>query len=239
MNDKLLSSAVPALSRGLDVVEHLASTGASTTLSQLARNMGRSVSEIQRTVGCLLERGYLVRDDAGVLRLSSKLYRLAQAHPPHRELLARAYPAMADYARTTGESVHLAILAEGKLLLVAEAPGTGLARVSLQLGAVLDPELTVSGRLLLAFTPPALSGVTRIAPAVAKKIQAIRAQGHEFSESDYVEGILDLGVPILTPEGEAIAALTTSWLPLRKAKVRWTELLPPLQECARRIAANY
>ena len=239
MNAKTVSSPVPALQRGLDVLEHMAAQGSALTLSQLARDMGKDIFEIQRTVACLLERGYLTRDDAGVYRLSSKLFRLAQAHPPHRELVARAYPAMADYARQTGESVHLGILAEQRLLLLAEVPGAGLARVSLQMGVLLDPELTVSGRILLAFSPTSNADDEPGRKQLSRQLADIRAQGFEFAASGHVEGIWDLGVPVLTPDGEAIAALTSSWLQLRNQKVRWKELLPVLQRCAGRIAAAF
>jgi len=237
MKDKMMSSPVPALQRGLDLLEHMATRGGAVTLSQLARDVGRDVCEIQRTVACLFGRGYLTRDAAGVYRLSSKLYRLAQAHPPQRELVARAYPAMADYARGTGESVHLGIMAEQRLLLVAEVPGAGLARVSLQMGSLLEPELTVSGRLLLAFAAGAADGASAPKGASARQLAEIRAQGYEFAESGHVEGIWDLGVPVLAPDGTAIAGLTSSWLQLRGQKVRWKELLPELRRCAARIAA--
>jgi len=233
MNEKSASSLVPALRRGLDLLEHMAVRGSALTLSQLARDMGRGVHEIQRTVACLLEQGYLTRDRAGVYRLSSKLYRLAHANPPQRELVARAYPAMADYARATGESVHLGVLAEGRLLLVAEAPGAGLVRISLQMGAALDARSTVSGRILLAFAPDAPRSGPRAAP-----LATIRRRGYELARSGHVEGIWDLGVPVLNPDGEAIAAVTSPWLQMRGAKLRWKELLPALKRCAARISAQ-
>ncbi len=239
MKDKPLSSPVPALQRGLDVIEHMATRGDAVTLSQLARDMALDVYQIQRTVACLHERGYLTRDPAGVYRLSSKLYRLAQAHPPQRELVARAYPAMTEYARVTGESVHLGVMAEKRLLLVAEVPGAGLARVSLQMGALLEPELTVSGRVLLAFAPPNGDGVPEAKGVLARRLAEIRAQGYEFAASGYVEGIWDLGVPVLTSDGAATAGLTSSWLHLRGQKDRWRELLPELRKCAERVAAAY
>jgi DNA-binding IclR family transcriptional regulator len=211
----------------------MAARGSALTLSQLARDAGRRVSEIQRTVACLLAEGYLTRDRAGVYRLSSKLYRLAHANPPQRELVARAYPVMADCARVTGESVHLGVLAEGRLLLVAEAQGAGLVRVSLQMGAALDTASTVSGRILLAFSKDApKTGVG------ARELAAIRRRGYELAESGHFEGIWDLGVPVLDPGGEAVAAVTSPWLKLRGAKLRWKELLPELKRCAARISAQ-
>lgn len=238
MNGNALSSSVPALHRGLDVLEHMATRGMAFTLSQIARDMAKDVHELQRTVACLHERGYLTRDAAGVYRLSSKLFRLASANPPQRELVARAYPAMADCARRSGESVHLSVLAEDRILLLAEATGGGLARVSLQMGALLDAETTVSGRVLLAFNPEVRTAAFPAAkPALLKRLEAIRAQGYEFAESGHVEGIWDLGVPIVANDGTATAALTCSWLQLRAQKSRWKDLLPPLQHAAERIAA--
>lgn len=231
-----MSSSVPALHRGLDVLEYMAEKGSALTLTQLARAVGRRVPEIQRTAACLHERGYLTRDSAGIYRLSTRLFRMAHANPAHRELVGRAYPSMVEFARGTGESVHLSILVEDRLLLVAEAPGSGFARVTLQIGSMLDPRRTVSGRILMAFADPL---TLRARPAAAKTFAAIRKQRYEFRPSGYVEGILDLGVPVLMPDGTAIAALTCSWLQFRREKPRWKKLLPVLQSCAGRIASNF
>ncbi|HEY4160380.1 MAG TPA: helix-turn-helix domain-containing protein, partial [Polyangiaceae bacterium] len=113
-------SDVPALDRGLDVLEQMAVSADALSLTQIARAAGRTVSEVQRTVARLTRRAYLVRDSQGHYRLSTKLFRLATTHPPFRDLVARSMPAMHGFTDATSESVHLGVLSDDLLLLVAQ-----------------------------------------------------------------------------------------------------------------------
>lgn len=56
--------AVPALEKGLDVLELLATLSAPITPSQIAQRLGRSLQEVYRMVLALERRGYLVRPPA-------------------------------------------------------------------------------------------------------------------------------------------------------------------------------
>ena len=146
-------SSVPALDRGLDVLELMAACAEPLTLTQIARRLNRTVSEVQRTIARLCDRGYLVRDPLSAYRLSSKLYRIAAAYPPFRDLVARSLLPMQEFADRTSESVHLGVLSEDRLVLIGQIEGRGLVRISLQPGAAQDPTKTVSGRILLASLP--------------------------------------------------------------------------------------
>jgi len=247
MTEKPGKSAVPALDRGLDVLETMANSAGAHTLTEIARALGRTVSEVQRTVAQLSMRGYLVRDERGAYRLSSKLFRMATAFPPFRDLVSRASGPMQEFADGTQESVHLCVLTDDLLLLVGQVEGRGVVRVSLQLGVVQDPLTTVSGRILLAGLPLAeLSAFLERRHVAAKErtrleqaLARVRKDGHEHAESSRVQGVQDLGVPVTLPGGAVIAALTTSWLPARGSSVRFAHLLAPLNRAAHAIAAAY
>ena len=238
---------VPALDRGLDVLECMAGKQHALTLTEIGRALGRTTSEVQRTVAQLTLRSYLVRDGRGAYRLSSKLFRLANAYPPFRDLVTRALAPMQGFAESTSESVHLGVLNDDSMLLVAQVEGRALVRVSLQLGALQDAVSTVSGRLLLSGLGPAeleeFCRRRKLSPgersALESRLLQIRARGHEHAESNNVEGLQDLGVPVLLPGGQVIAALTTSWLPQRNTGSRIPSLLGPLDRAARAIAAAY
>lgn len=241
------ASPVPGLERGLEVLECLAQTSEALTLTELARALGRTVSELQRTVAQLALRAYLVRDSRGAYRLSSKLFRLANAHPPFRYLVASALGPMRAFADRTHESIHLGVLSDDHLELVAQAEGRALVRVSLQVGALQDAARTVSGKILLAALPPAeLDGFLRrrqVLPAarepLERELRRIREQGFAEAESSVVYGLHDLGRPVTLPSGHVIGALTTSWLEPRQGQSRAEELLAALSAAARAIADAY
>src|SRR4051812_44451921 len=96
-------SDVPALDRGLDVLEQMSQSAEPLSLTQIARVAQRTVSEVQRTVARLTRRSYLVRDTQGHYRLSTKLFRLATTHPPFRDLVARSMPPMHAFTDATTE----------------------------------------------------------------------------------------------------------------------------------------
>ncbi|HEY4104762.1 MAG TPA: helix-turn-helix domain-containing protein, partial [Polyangiaceae bacterium] len=143
-------SAVPALDRGLSVLECMAGSTQALSLTEIARAVGRTVSEVQRTVAQLTLRSYLVRDERGAYRLSSKLFRLATAYPPFRDLVSRALAPMQRFTDATKEAVHLGVLSDDQLLIIAQVEGQGVVRLSLQVGSTQEALSTVSGRILLS-----------------------------------------------------------------------------------------
>lgn len=227
------NSSVPALERGLDLLEWITTRNEPVTLTQIAQGMDRSVSEMQRTVACLLGRGYVSRSEAGTYSLSGKLYRLALANPPYLQIQRAALPAMLEFARETEQSVHISVPDGDEALLLADVPGGGLVRISLQAGARLDAEDTVSGRVLMAFD--AFGSVQSRKRALVSRLKEIRQNGCEQAASSYAEGIEDIGVPVRDHAGQTVAALTVSLLRLKKSQRGTSTLLLSLRKCAERI----
>jgi DNA-binding IclR family transcriptional regulator len=240
-------SDVPALDRGLDVLEQMSQSAEPLSLTQIARAAQRTVSEVQRTVARLTRRSYLVRDTQGHYRLSTKLFRLATTHPPFRDLVARSMPPMHGFTDATTESVHLGVLSDDLLLLVAQVEGHGIVRLSLRIGTTQDPISTVSGRILLAgLGPEELEGflARRELPAkdharLRETCELVRERGYESAPSGRVQGVHDLGVPVLLPDGRVIAALTSCFLLPRSEKTATLEYLEPLRKAAQQIAQAY
>src|SRR5579875_1549790 len=66
--------AVPALEKGLDVLELLARQSQGLTKSQLARELNRTVSEIFRMLVCLERRGYIAPVEEDRYSLTLRLF---------------------------------------------------------------------------------------------------------------------------------------------------------------------
>jgi DNA-binding IclR family transcriptional regulator len=229
-------NVVPALDRGLSLMEWITTQSEPMTLTQVAHGVGLSVSEVQRPVACLLERGYLKRTPAGAYAISGLLYRLALSHPPHRQIQQAALPQMQDFARASGQSIHLCVPDGDAALLLVDVPGGGLVRISLQAGARLDANETVSGRMLQAHHLLVLE--KKPGRSLEARLKEIRSRKHELTESAYAVGILDLGVPVCDRSGKVVAALTCSILRLRKAPHDGKNLLPDIKACAEKIGLS-
>src|SRR4051812_35782240 len=143
------SYAVPALEKGLDLLEALAALPGDRSQAELARALGRSPSEIFRMLNCLERRGYIVKDAAsGRYQLTLRLYELAHTHTPVDQLLRAAEGPMRELARRVRESVHLSVLSDGKLLVLSQVESQNRTRVSVEIGARFPVALTASGRIL-------------------------------------------------------------------------------------------
>ena len=241
---------VPALEKGLDVLEALAIAGTPQTLAELARILNRTSSELFRMIDALEKRSYIVRDPlSGGYELTLKLYQLAHTHSPVDHLLKAAYQPMRNLSEAIHESCHLSVLDRGRLLVVAQAESPEPVRLSVEIGDRPSPLDTTSGALLIAFLKPDrqesfLAGdasYTKLSAAKRKALHAdfekIRADGFYLAYSTRRTGI-DISCLIGNPDVSVTAALGVPFLPGGRNEGKERKLLPLLQKCARRVTES-
>ena len=66
--------SVPALEKGLDILEALSASSQPQSLSGLAHLLERNSNEIFRMLNLLERRNYVLRDESGGYRLSLRMY---------------------------------------------------------------------------------------------------------------------------------------------------------------------
>lgn len=208
----------PALDKGLDILELLATEVSGLTRSEIVRAMGRRPSEIYRMLERLVARGY-VRRSAGGDRyaLTMKLFLLGSAHPPVRRLVAQAQPLMDSFVRATLQSLHLVVNEGPFAVVVAQASQPGNWEFRLRVGAQLGMLETSSGQTLLAFQDAERrKEILDAIPAIPDHVESlsearlhdIRICGHRIAPSLQLVGVTDISVPVLAPDGNAFAVLT-------------------------------
>lgn len=241
--------AAPALEKGLDILELLASRSEGLGQSQIARALGRTPGEIFRMLTCLVERGYLRRGPGDDLyRLTYKLFELAHHHPPTRLLLDRALPPMHRFAEDTDQSVHLALRHGDHALIAAQVDGAGFMGFAVRVGARVPLLETVSGSVLLAFQPPLVREIwyescgagpgSRRRKEMESLGEAIRERGFEERESATILGITDVSYPVLDHTGRAVAALTCPCLTRKGSHRGPAEVHEPLARAAAEITQS-
>ncbi len=256
-HDRLLSLeerrtkySVPALEKGLDVLEYLSDQAVPLTQAQLARALNRQAGEIFRMLACLESRGYLRREPTtGAYSLTLKLFELSRTHSPYEVLLKAAQPLMRGLAEDLRESCHLSVLHRERVLVLAQEESPKPFRLSVEVGSQHSPMHTTSGRVLLANMEPGDCEELlthdlewrREKPAVRtqflKRLAAIRARGYERSEGERFVGGLDIGVPVGSPGSSIKAALTIATLK-EKTGPELQTMLPALRACADVIAVH-
>jgi DNA-binding IclR family transcriptional regulator len=235
---------VPALEKGLDILEALALAPTPQSLAELARNLNRTSSELFRMIDALEKRGYIGRDPiSGGYQLTLKLYGLAHTHTPVDRLLGAAELPMRQLADSIHESCHLSVLDRGDLLVVAQAESPEPVRLSVEVGYRVAPLNTVSGRLLVTFMD--LEDKEHFLPAdraylgMTKKkrqelhaaLQKIHNDGYHLAESARRTG-LDVSCLIGSPRVGVIAALGVPFLAGGTNEGKERKLIPAVRRCA-------
>lgn len=212
----------PALDKGLDILELLATEASGLTRSEIVRAMGRSPSEIYRMLERLVARGYVHRSVEGDrYALSMKLFLLGTAHPPVRRLVAQAQPLMDAFVRSTLQSLHLVVNEGPAAVVVAQASQPGNWEFRLRVGAQLDMLATGSGQTLLAFQDAdRRADILKTARAIPEhsgalsreRLDEIRVCGYRLAPSLQLVGVTDISVPVLAPDDNAFAVLTCPYV---------------------------
>lgn len=212
---------VPALEKGLDVLEALAAERGGLLQKEVAARVGRSVSEIFRVLNALEARGYIARDQiSGTYSLTLRLFELAHIHPPTRRLIEVSTSQMERLAAAIGCSCHLVTPHQDRLMVIAQAqPDALLMGWSVKVGAAFAMSRRyASARTIAAHQRPEhqermveqmLVEDTALNPEdVRSELVTIRNQGYEVSASSIAPGVTDISCPVLNHLGVAIAALT-------------------------------
>ena len=213
----------PALDKGLDILELLSQQPGGLTRAEIVKAMGRGPSEVYRMLERLVARDYVSRSPEGDrYALTMKLFVLAHRHPPVRRLVARAQPLMDAFASAAGQSCHLVAPDRDAAIVVAHASPPGNWEFGIRIGAHIDLLTTSSGHILLAFQDPhsqseaaaRWEGTKNAAmrETLEPVLQEYRDTGHRVGASQQMRAIDDISVPILSPDGFAIAVLTCPYI---------------------------
>jgi len=215
----------PALDKGLDILELLATQPQGLTRAQIVKDMARSPNEIYRMLERLVARQYVTRSASGDrYALSLKLFAMAHAHPPLNRLVNQALPVMDDFARRAGQSCHMGVYDRGNVLIAAQINSPRGWSFSVQRGARIGLLDTASGHMLLAYADaesrqrmlaehrPLDGEVPVTAEGLAQILAAIRQQGYVERDSAQSFGVVDISFPVLGPDNTALATLTCPYI---------------------------
>ena len=241
-SDRQTRYRVPAVDKALDILELLSTEATGLPMATLAERLGRTISEIYRTVQLLEARGYLERhNDGDRYAVTMKLFRLAHAMPRVHSLTSHAIPIMEELANQIEQSCHLAVLDGQDILIIAQVDSPLPRQYSVALGARLPVWEASSANLLLAYQPEAKrealfrSLARTVTPdalqQLRQRVAEVVSTGREDRESYVVSGLLTFSRPIFNHFGTVGAALTVPFLHHKRLAV------PPEEASARLDAA--
>ncbi len=220
-------------------------------VSRLARAAGYPVSTTHRLLASLQRDGF-VRSDGESRRysLGLRLFELGQRVSQARGFSGVALPVMRAVTERTGEPTLMSVLDGPYQLYVHHVQGPQRLRVIGEPAKHGPLHCTSMGKCLIAFAPDdvreeLVAGLelTPLGPNTItdrdrfrEEIERVRAQGHAVSDEEHEVGIRAVGVPVIGPDGTALAALSTPAPASRMTVEQLTGFLPCLLDAAAKLA---
>lgn len=194
-------------------------------VSELASRLGLGKSSVHRLLSTLALEGLIERDAAtGRYRLGLKLYELGSIVGDHLDLHEVVAGPIDELRNRTGETVHVAILDGPDVVYIARRESPHTLRLFGRVGHRNHAHCTSTGKLLLAFLPPAdlatvLDGFTLPAHTrrtitdrgkLDSELDAIRRRGWADNIEESELGVNSVAAPIREASGRVVAAISVA-----------------------------
>jgi len=192
------------------------------TQSELARESGLARSTLSRLVRFLCGRSYLM-EQRGRYVLGFAAIDLGRRAQLQFNLVDLCHDLLEEVAQTTGETAILTGYDESRACVVclAQIPSRhGGLRVFDNIGNTYPLYAGASAKAVLAFLPehqiervlagpltPFNSAFKTNAKKLRAQIAEIRSKGYVVTSQETFPGVTGVGVPILTPRGEALGCI--------------------------------
>jgi DNA-binding IclR family transcriptional regulator len=213
--------SAPALDKGLDILELLATSESELTQQEIASKLGKNINEIYRMLNCLVSRGYLF-GDSNKYGLTSKLFQLSHFHPPTYRLLSEAIPVMEELSMDILFPCDLRVYDNGLQTVIGSIqPPNGVGFMT-RVGSKLKVGPSASGYVLVAFQDTVIRELRMneslhgesdaICKSFKKEVEKVLKNGFASIKSNQYAGLQAVSFPIFDYHKKAIAAITVPML---------------------------
>ncbi|EFE53366.1 HTH-type transcriptional repressor AllR [Providencia rettgeri DSM 1131] len=250
--DKSSPKGAQALERGLDILQFLANSGGSSSVSVLSEQLGLPLSTTFRLLKVPEQSEFIFQDSQlGWWHIGLQSFTVGATYMNDRDVVSVAGPFMRRLMLLSGETANLAIRNNLDAVLIRQCECHALVRMCAPLGSRLPLHASGAGKALLfpldeeeMLELVTRSGLQEFTPKTITSINVLRkALGH-YQELGYVIdneehalGLNCLAAPIFDRNNSVIAAISISGPSARVTEERFTELGELVRDVAADISA--
>lgn len=216
-----MSYTIATLDAALTLVETIAEHPG-LGVSELARRVGGSKSQVFRLLYTLETRGYVNKDHTSrTFSLGYRALYLGERAKRHTDLIRVAQPYLDELAGKSRENVHLIIRDGVRSVCVGLCESPQNLRLYAQLGRRGPLHAGGGSKVLLAFAPDEVREAVTARPLerftadtitdptrLTAVLEAIRRDGYHVALGDIDEGAFSVAAPIFDHSSVVIAALS-------------------------------
>lgn len=242
--DKAQVRTVQSIERGFAIIDLIARADHALTLAEISKAIGLHTSTTFHLLRTLCVIGPVKQDADKKYRIGPYIYGLAAGAATEANLVADAMPHLEWLANETGETTHIAVMANDMAVILARHEGKATVRLSERVGAQRPAYCTAIGKTLLAqlsdkdieayLKRTKLVTITESTITSPERLMAdlkeARRAGAAYDDREFNGELRCIAAPVRNYTGKVIAALGLSG-PL------WRVSLQQLPELTQKVIA--
>ena len=240
------------LSKGLAILEQMSGLDKATGVSDLAKAMNLTKSNVHRLLQSLKKLGYVRQcTHSPAYELTPKLWEMGSAYISRTDIHTAAFESMHLLARASSETIHLSILEGQDVVYIGKIDSPLPIRTYTQLGGRAPAHAVATGKVILAHQNPQI--VTDLLPdtlesctpkTVANKDQfiielgKIRSVGFATNMGEWSTNVNGIAAPIWNVSQQVCAGIGITGPAERMDHASMLELAPIVVQAAKNISRS-
>lgn len=235
--------------KALRVLEALAHSDGPRGVTDLARQLGLSKSNVYRLLETLRESRYVSRwDGNGQYQLSLKMWHLGSRVTARLDIKAIAARHLTALRDRTRETARLTVLDGDRGICIEQVETQLPMRIQTPIGGSLLLYCSSTGKAMLAFQSKAFidaiastmerftATTVRSRRQLASELEQIRKDGFAINRGERVDGVCGIGAPVMNSAGDVRAAIGISGPAERLTPRVLRGYAPLVRDTARRLS---
>lgn len=222
--DKGQIRTVQSIERAFSIIDTIARSSEPPTLAEISKAIGLHTSTTFHLLKTLCHVGALRQDGDKTYRIGSYIFGLAAGAMTEINLVNDALPQLDWLASQTGETSHIAVMADNEVIILHRVEGKSPIKFSERVGSIRPAYCTAVGRALLAhlsearfveymsttkfvrFTEHTVTSKEKIKSEVA----LVKEKGIAVEYCEFNAEIRCIAAPVTSFDGTVIAAIGIS-----------------------------
>lgn len=251
------SKLVPALDRGVRILDMLARSRSYPGLTDIARELGIAKNSAHTLCNTLMQLGLVIKRPDQTFRLGPHVMRWSNAFQQQSDLAAEFAAIWDQETQLPGATITLTVL-EGNEVVYIAARNSDLSHplFEFRAGMRLPAAFTATGKAFLSamsdfevrrlypggLPAPRTPNSIRSIEGLLKELQTVRENGYSFDDQQVAEGLICFGAPVLDSRKRTVAGVAVSllaeWLPDDGGRSAIAEVQRIAQRLSERMGAE-
>ncbi|KQS66806.1 IclR family transcriptional regulator [Modestobacter sp. Leaf380] len=200
-----MPGTVQSIERAAAILQVVAGSAGTLGVTDIAAAVGLPKTTAHSLLRTLLGVGFVEQDRVGRYALGPGLLRLGTSHLDVNELRSRASNWADALASRSGQSVRLATLEGGDVVVVHHVFRPDDSAQTLDVGTALPADRTALGRVLSAFAPHRSTRGPQ--DAGRAELSTVRTRGWATEHGEHTSGTGGVAAPVRGSTGLVVAAM--------------------------------